>query len=103
MLAMGARAHKAGLKVAFGTDTGVSPHGQNAKEFALMVKAGFSPIEAIRAATTSGAEHLRQTDIGSLAAGKEADIIAVKGDPTQDVTQLEHVAFVMKNGVVFKQ
>jgi imidazolonepropionase-like amidohydrolase len=103
MLAMGARAHRAGLKVAFGTDTGVSPHGENAKEFALMVKAGYSPIEAIRAATTSGAEHLRQNDIGSLVAGKEADLIAVKGDPTQDVTQLEHVAFVMKNGVVYKQ
>ncbi len=102
MLSMGARAHKAGIKVAFGTDTGVSPHGENAREFGLMVKAGFTPLEAIRAATTSGAEHLRQPDIGSLVAGKEADLIAVSGDPTQDVTLLEHVAFVMKNGVVYK-
>ncbi len=102
MLAMGARAHKAGIKVAFGTDTGVSPHGENAREFGLMVKAGFTPLEAIRAATTSGAEHLRQPDIGSLVAGKEADLIAVSGDPTQDVTLLEHVAFVLKNGVVWK-
>jgi len=102
MLDMGRRAHKAGIRVAFGTDTGVSPHGENAREFGLMVKAGFTPIEAIRAATTSGAEHLRQPDIGSLVPGKQADLIAVAGDPTQDVTILEHVAFVMQNGVVWK-
>ena len=93
----------AGIKVAFGTDTGVSPHGENAREFALMVQAGFTPLEAIRAATTSGAEHLRLPDIGALTPGKEADLIAVKGDPTQDVETLQHVSFVMKGGVVFKR
>ncbi len=100
MQAMGKRAHDAGIKVAFGTDSGVSRHGDNAREFALMVQAGFTPLEAIRAATSSGAEHLRLPDLGSLAPGKQADLIAVKGDPTKDVTLLQHVAFVMKGGTV---
>ncbi len=103
MQAMGARAHRAGIKVAFGTDTGVSPHGQNAREFALMVSAGWTPLEAIQCATTHGAEHLRVPDIGSLLPGKQADLIAVAGDPTQDVTELERVRFVMKGGEVFKR
>ena len=103
MQAMGARAHRAGIKVAFGTDTGVSPHGQNAKEFALMVSAGFSPREAIASATTGGAAHLRLTDVGSLVPGKQADLIAVVGDPLADITELERVRFVMKGGQVFKR
>jgi imidazolonepropionase-like amidohydrolase len=104
MLAMGHRAHEAHLKVAFGTDSSVSPHGENAREFALMVKAGFSPLEAIQAATTNGADHLQLSkEVGSLAPGKQADIVAVAGDPLNDVTILQHVVFVMKGGVIFKQ
>jgi len=104
MLAMGHRAHEAGIKVAFGTDTGVSKHGDNAQEFALMVKAGFTPLEAIRAATVGGADHLGlSSQIGTLSAGKSADLIAVKGDPLKDVTELEHVAYVMKGGVTAKE
>ncbi len=103
MIAMGHRAHDGGVRVAFGTDSGVSHHGDNAREFALMVKAGFSPIEAIQSATVIAAEQLRLSNqVGSLAPGKQADLIAVKGDPTKDVTQLEHVSFVMKGGVVYR-
>ena len=99
MLAMGRRAHDGGVKVAFGTDSGVSRHGDNAREFALMVEAGFTPLEAIQAATTRGAEHLRlSAEIGSLAPGKQADLIAVDGDPLSDVTTLERVRYVMHGG-----
>ena len=101
MLAMGRRAHDGGVKVAFGTDSGVSHHGDNAREFALMVKAGFTPLEAIQAATNRGAEHLRlQSEIGSLTPGKAADLIAVDGDPLSDVTTLQAVKAVMKGGRV---
>ncbi len=103
MQAMGRRAHDAGIKVAFGTDMGVGKHGENAREFALMVSAGFTPLEAIQAATNRGAEHLRQADIGALTPGKQADLIAVAGDPLADVTELQHVRFVMKGGEVFKR
>ncbi len=103
MQAMGGRAHRAGIKVAFGTDTGVSPHGQNAREFALMVAAGFTPLEAIQSATNRGAEHLRLTDVGALTPGRQADLIAVAGDPLSDVTELQRVRFVMKGGTVFKR
>lgn len=93
------RAREAGVKFAFATDSGVSAHGQNAGEFALMLKAGFTPIEAIRTATTAGAEHLGLSDqIGDLKPGKQADLIAVKGDPLTDVTELERVTYVMKGG-----
>jgi imidazolonepropionase-like amidohydrolase len=104
MLGMLRRAHTAGLKIAFGTDSGVSHHGDNAREFALMVEAGLTPLEAIRAATVTAAEQLRLTSVaGSLAPGKGADLIAVRGDPLSDVTRLEHVSFVMKGGVVYKK
>jgi imidazolonepropionase-like amidohydrolase len=104
MQAMGKRAHDAGIKVAFGTDTGVSKHGDNAREFALMVKAGWTPQEAIAAATARGAEHLRlSAEIGTLVPGKAADLIAVAGDPLKDVTELERVKFVMKAGQVVKE
>ena len=104
MLAMATRARQGGVKVAFGTDTGVSKHGDNAKEFALMVKAGFTPLDAIRAATVGGAEHLGlSAEIGSLAPGKAADLVAVKGDPLADVTELERVSFVMKGGAVARR
>lgn len=97
------KAFAAGVKVAFGTDTGVSRHGDNAQEFALMVKAGMSPAQAIKAATVSAAEALgRSASIGSIEPGKDADMIAVAGSPIEDVTRLERVDFVMRRGVVHK-
>ena len=96
-------AYRAGVKIAFGTDEGLAPHGDNAKEFALMVKAGMPPIDAILSATAGGADLIgKPQDIGSVQAGRYADIIAVSGDPLADVTELERVAFVMKGGVVYK-
>jgi imidazolonepropionase-like amidohydrolase len=97
-------AYAAGVKVAFGTDTfGMSAHGENAQEFALMVQAGMSPMDAIKAATWNAADLLGDTkDVGSVQAGRYADIIAVDGDPLSDITVLEHVAFVMKGGTVYK-
>ncbi|MGX9221621.1 amidohydrolase family protein [Massilia varians] len=99
-----ARAHKAGVKIAFGTDAGVFPHGENAKEFGYMVEAGMSPAEAIRAATLHAAALLDQGNrLGSVETGFAADIIAVEGDPLRDVKVLEQVKFVMKDGVVYKK
>lgn len=96
-------AHEAGVKIAFGTDAGVSLHGRNADEFELMVKHGMTEAEAIAAATVAAADLLGLADeIGTLAPGKRADLIAVKGDPLQDVTALKEVAFVMKDGQVAK-
>jgi imidazolonepropionase-like amidohydrolase len=97
-------AYAAGVKIAFGTDTfGMSNHGENAQEFALMVKAGMTPMDAILAATAGGSDLIGDArDIGSVQAGRYADIIAVKGDPLEDVTRLEHVDFVMKGGVIYK-
>ncbi|MBX7249281.1 MAG: amidohydrolase family protein [Caulobacteraceae bacterium] len=98
------RAHEGGVMIAFGTDTGVSAHGDNAQEFALLVRAGFTPLQAIQAATTMGAQHLNlDTVIGRLNPGFAGDLIAVKGDPLTDVRQLEHVSFVMKGGAVYKR
>jgi imidazolonepropionase-like amidohydrolase len=98
-----ARAVREGVKIAFGTDTGVSKHGDNAQEFALMVDAGMSPEAAIRAATVGAADLLGRSDrIGTLAAGKDADIIAVDGDPLSNVRLLESVGFVMRHGYVYK-
>lgn len=98
------KAFDAGVKVAFGTDAGVYPHGLNAHEFAVYVKLGMTPLHAIQTATVNAADLLGWSDrIGSLEAGKFADIIAVNGDPTKDVTLLENPAFVMKGGVVYKQ
>ena len=103
ILDMARRAHAAGVDIAFGTDTGVSRHGDNAKEFALLVEAGMEPAEAIRAATVVAAAHLGQdARIGSIEPGKRADLIAVDGDPLTDVRELEDVDFVMKEGVVYK-
>jgi imidazolonepropionase-like amidohydrolase len=94
----------AGLKIALGTDAGVMPHGTNAREFALMVQYGMTPMQAIQAGTLNGATLLgREAELGSLAPGKLADLVAVKGDPLQDIKTLQHVDFVMKGGVVFKQ
>ena len=98
-----ARAYRAGVTIAFGTDAGVSPHGDNALEFAWMVEAGMPPMEAIRSATLTTAEMLgMQDELGSIAEGKIADIIAVAGDPVDDVSALQNVAFVMKDGRVVK-
>ena len=103
MLAMARRAHDGGVKIAFGTDTGVSAHGDNAGEFALLVKAGLTPLEAIQTATVNAADHFSlSAEIGSLAPGKAGDLIAVKGDPLSDVTVLQHVTAVVKSGVVVK-
>lgn len=96
------RAYAAGVKVAFGTDTGVSKHGDNATEFALLVRNGLTPTQAIVAATVSAADLLGRDDIGTLAPGKTADIIAVTGSPLDDVTRLEHVDFVMHRGQIVK-
>jgi imidazolonepropionase-like amidohydrolase len=98
------KAFKAGVKMAFGTDAGVYPHGDNAKQFFYMVKFGMTPAQAIRAATANAAELIgRSKDVGTIEAGKYADIIAVTGDPLQDVRALEMVDFVMKGGNVYKQ
>lgn len=98
-----AEAYKAGVKIAFGTDTGVSAHGDNAKEFVFMVEAGMPEIEAIQAATINAADLLNiKETLGSISAGKFADIVAVKGDPLKDISILQNMNFVMKNGKVYK-
>jgi len=98
-----AKAYKGGVKIAFGTDTGVSPHGDNAKEFEYMVEAGMPAIETILSATRTASEALRIDDkLGSIREGKFADIIAVDKNPLEDITQLQHVQFVMKDGKVYK-
>jgi len=99
-----ARAYKAGVRIAFGTDAGVFPHGENAREFGFMVEAGMKPLDAIRAATLNAAILLDQPKrLGAIAPGFAADIIAVDGDPLADIKQLESVKFVMKDGVVYKK
>lgn len=98
------RAYKAGVKIAFGTDAGVYPHGYNAKEFEYMVEGGMPPLECLKAATMVNAGVLGMKDqLGSVEAGKLADIIAVDGNPLQDVKTLQQVRFVMKDGKVYKQ
>jgi len=98
------KAYKAGVKIAFGTDSGVSAHGDNAQEFKLMVDAGMPPIEAIRAATVNAADLLGESSsLGSLEEGNYADVIAVKGDPLENIELLESVAFVMKDGKIYRQ
>ena len=97
-------AYAAGVRIAFGTDTfGLSRHGDNAQEFALMVAAGMRPIDAIRAATSVAADLLGSKDVGRIEAGRFADLVAVDGDPLKDVRLLEKIPFVMKGGVVVKQ
>lgn len=104
MIDMVRRAHEGGVAIAFGTDTGVSPHGENAREFALLVQSGLTPMEAITAATVTGAANLGQSGtLGTLEPGKYGDLIAVAGDPLADVTLLENVAFVMKEGIAYKE
>lgn len=96
-------AYHAGVKIAFGTDQALAPHGTNAKEFALMVGAGVTPMDAIWAATHNAADLIGDDkDIGAVAPGRFADIVAVQGDPLSDVTELERTTFVMKGGKVYK-
>lgn len=95
------KAYQAGVKFAFGTDTGVSKHGRNGEEFALLVNnIGMKPVEVIRSATVVAADALGRDDIGTIAPGKAADIIAVTGSPLEDVKRLERIDFVMHRGVV---
>ena len=96
------KAAQAGVKMAFGTDAGVYPHGWNAKQFYYMVKYGLSPMQAIQAATVNAADLIGNTRIGVIRVGGFADIIAVKGDPLNDIKALETVSFVMKGGEVYK-
>ncbi len=98
-----ARAIRGGVKIAFGTDAAVYPHGLNARQFAVYVKMGMTPLQAVQSATLNAADLFGWSDrIGSLESGKFADLIAVEGDPLQDITTLEHVRFVMKGGQVVK-
>ena len=97
------KAVNAGVKMAFGTDAGVYPHGDNAKQFVTMVQWGMTPAQAIRTATQNSADLIgRSKDVGTIEVGKYADIIAVTGDPLQDVSTLQNVGFVMKGGTVYK-
>jgi imidazolonepropionase-like amidohydrolase len=97
------KAYESGVKIAFGTDSGVSPHGDNWKEFVYMVEAGMPEIEAIQSATVEAAKLAGNYDIlGSIEVGKLADIIAVRGDPTREISAMAQVEFVMKNGEIFK-
>jgi len=98
-----ARAYQAGVPIAFGTDTGVSAHGDNWQEFGYMIEAGMPPMAAIQSATVAAADLLGHSDeLGSISPGKFADIIAVPGDPLTDVEQFGQVHFVMKGGVIYK-
>jgi imidazolonepropionase-like amidohydrolase len=97
------RAVHAGVKIAYGTDAGVFPHGWNGKQFAFMVRYGLTPMQAIQSATTSAADLLGWSDkVGAVTPGLYADLVAVEGDPLTDITELERVKFVMKGGVVYK-
>ena len=99
-----ARANKAGVKIAFGTDSGVSVHGENAREFELMVEGGMSPMKAIQSATLEAARLLKVDDrLGTLEVKKIADVVAVKGNPLEDITATRDVVFVMKEGVIYKR
>jgi imidazolonepropionase-like amidohydrolase len=98
------KAVRAGVKMTFGTDAGVCPHGINARQFAFMVRYGMTPMQAIQAATVNAADLIGHSELfGSITAGKSADIIAVSGDPLANIRELEDVRFVMKEGKVYKQ
>jgi imidazolonepropionase-like amidohydrolase len=96
------RAVRAGVKMIFGTDAGVYPHGDNAKQFAKMVQWGMTPLQAIQAATLNASQALARNDVGVLEPGRYGDIIAVRGDPLQNVSLLEHVDAVIKGGQLVK-
>ena len=97
------KAVKRGVKLAYGTDSGVYPHGQNAKQFAYMVRYGMTPMQAIQSATIRAAELLRKEKmLGAIAAGRFADLVAVKANPLTNITALEHIALVMKDGKIVR-
>jgi imidazolonepropionase-like amidohydrolase len=96
------RAVKAGVKMIFGTDAGVYPHGDNAKQFAKMVQWGMTPLQAIQAATLNASQALGRGDVGVIEPGSYGDLVAVRGDPLRDVTVLEHVDAVVKGGRLVK-
>jgi imidazolonepropionase-like amidohydrolase len=94
---------RAGVRIAYGTDAGVYPHGLNARQFAYMVRYGMTPMQAIQSATISAAQLMGRTaDVGSIAPGRYADMIAVAGDPLADISRLEHVNHVMKGGAIIR-
>ena len=96
-------AHEAGVKIAFGTDSYVSNHGENAREFELLVRAGMTAVEAIKTATVNGADNLGKSDVlGTIEVGKLGDLVAVDGDPVENISELLDIDFVMKEGVVYK-
>jgi imidazolonepropionase-like amidohydrolase len=98
------RADQAGVKIAFGTDQGVAAHGENAREFIFMVEAGMAPMKAIKSATIEGAKLIGvEKDLGSVEAGKFADLVAVPGDVLSDIKLVMNVSFVMKGGVVYRR
>jgi imidazolonepropionase-like amidohydrolase len=98
------RAYHAGVNIAFGTDSGVSAHGDNGKEFVYMVEAGMKPIDVIRSATYHAAELLGESDtLGTIEVGKFADFVAVRGNPADDINHIRDIHFVMKDGKVYKQ
>ena len=95
------KSYAAGVQIAFGTDMGVGPHGQNAREFALMVECGMKPADTVKAATVTASKLLDIADeVGTIAPGKSADIIAVDGNPLEDVRTLERMQFVIARGVI---
>ena len=96
------RAHAAGVKMVFGTDAGIYPHGQNARQFQVMVAYGMTPLQAIQSATINAAAALGRNDVGVIETGRYADLIAIAGDPTANAALLESVPFVMKGGAVVK-
>ena len=96
------RAHAAGVKMVYGTDAGIYPHGENGKQFATMVRYGMSALQAIQSATLNASEALASKDVGVIEAGRYGDMIAVSGDPTRDVRVLENVAVVIKGGAMVK-
>lgn len=98
------RAHRAGVRIAFGTDSGVSAHGDNAHEFELMVEGGMSPMEAIQSATLTASRLLKVDDrLGTLFPGMTADVVAVEGNPLEDISAMRRVIFVMKEGTVYRE
>ena len=99
-----AQAYRRGVQIVFGTDSGVSPHGENWKEFIYMVEAGMAPVEALNSAMSAGAELLGINDeLGTIESGKLADIIAINGNPLQDIKQMENVSLIVKDGQIYKQ
>ena len=99
-----AQAYRHGVQIVFGTDSGVSPHGENWKEFIYMVEAGMAPVEALNSAMSAGAELLGINDeLGTIESGKLADIIAINGNPLQDIKQMENVSLIVKDGQIYKQ